>query len=177
MTRLDWKRYRPSDDDTLVPRGRNRKLCERIQKQHDLRFLFVSLLVFAPLHSVCSVCSCECSNCTQVPSEQDDRDLVRQLLSTRLPSNCSALCLRWDVDLKSLRAKSRTHLLFLDRRRKQSGSKHISADESCKITRLRCLALVSLFVLPEFAGTATKQGATWQLFFWLTFSLADLVLW
>lgn len=78
------------------------------------------------------------------------------------PSNCSALCLRWDVDLKSLRAKSRTHLLFLDRR-KQSGSKHIDADESCKITRLECLALVSLFVLPEFAGTATNQRATWQL--------------
>lgn len=108
------------------------------------------------------MCSCERSNCTQVPSERDDRDLVRQLLSTRLPSNCGALCLRWDVDLESLRAKSGTQLLFLDRR-KQSGSKHISGDGSCEMTRLQCLALVSLFALPEFAGSATEQRATWQL--------------
>lgn len=120
------------------------------------------MLVFAP--------ATRCGRCAAVSAvivlrcraNKMTETLVRQLLSTRLPSNCSALCLRWDVDLKSLRAKSRTHLLFLDRR-KQSGSKHISAEESCKITRLQCLALVSLFVLPEFAGTATKQRATWQL--------------
>lgn len=91
------------------------------------------------------------------------------------PSNCSALCLRWDVDLKSLRAKSRTQLLFLDRR-KQSGSKHISANGSCEMTRLQCLAPVSLFVLPEFA---TKQRATWQLcsgscFLWQIWCCGDI---
>lgn len=102
--------------------------------------MFVCCLL-SPL--VCSACSCKCSNCTQVRADQDDRDLVDQLLAIHLPSTCGAVCLRWDGDLKSPRAKSRAHLLFLEPRCK-SGSKHIRTDESCKSTRLACVQRSSL---------------------------------